>query len=188
MLTINYTGRVLSWFVKDIHACLARGAKPVVLPFSDRPPRNAGLWFETPALQERPLLWSFPQPLHPIEAIASLRGFGGFVGNREDPAFWGERMKNIAVARSLKWVEYTNFLSRFLFVSPETVRLVWHLLTPGNVPAKVWHLDLGLSLWTAETQLWSAATGDMRPPLIGVQQAAYRPDFWTKDVTGEIEL
>lgn len=177
-MNIRFTGRILDWFVKDLKALTARGVEYRVLPGQEKPYRPPGLWCVTPPRAEYPLLWSFPQPLHPIEAVASLRGFGGHSRDIE-------QVKVLATARSLPWLEYTTTLAGFLFVSPETVRLVWHLLTPLNVPPHNWRFDTddADAMLDAEEALWVAATGRGRPRLVGAGRGPMRHDFWTGEVT-----
>lgn len=169
-MRVILTGRVLDWFVKDITAVRARGGKPLVGP--------VGTYVVTPPVG--PMLWHFPQPLHWVEAVASMRGFGP---TWADPAAEAGALGRM---REGDWVKYTDVMAEKLFVSGPTVRYVWHLLTPLNAGAGP--VDLYPDLFDTEETLWRAATDRTRPPLFGVTQKRPRDQFWTEDLFGDIEL
>lgn len=128
MTELIRTGRILDWFVKDLKRLAREGVTFRELPLSVDPYRPPGVYAFTPCGPGRPVLWHFPQPLHPIEAIAALRGFGP-----ASPA-GVEAVQSLAFRRALPWRDYTVMLSHYLFVNPPTVRLVWQMLTPFKVP------------------------------------------------------
>lgn len=165
---------ILSWFVKDIAYLRRQGdAALVTLKQARDPYRPPGLYCITRPSPGRPVLWRFPQPLHPIEAIAAVRGFEGEV-------------MYVANARAGTWLEYTAFLSRTLFVTPETLRLVWHALTPLDVPTD----PRDTRLDHARAQLWSAAGfpgwewHDALWDSWSPERKYHRPRFWTDETKG----
>lgn len=92
--------------------------------------RPAGWWcFTRPGLG-RPLLYSFPQPLHPLEAVAAAVGFGGWDHGIDS-------IRALAARRFWPWVEYTAALSDYLALTPQRARLSYHWFSPLNVAGHV---------------------------------------------------
>ena len=171
------TGRILNWFVTDLKALRKRPDVTIHV--------KLGVWCRTEPGLGRPWLWRFPQPVHPVEAIAAIRGFGGPESEYCTPRLREYRLMTIGEARKTPWVDYTEYLSQFLFVTPATTRLVWHLLTPMPVP-RGW-----AAVGDIQQALWFAATGAGRPALPRPDDELAeraRARFWTHEVTGDIEL
>jgi hypothetical protein len=185
------TGRILDWFVRDLRNLRDRGdVRFDVLNLSADPYRPSGVWCFTQPCLDAPRLFCFPQPLHPIEAIAAVRGFGGLHHERDHKN--SDPVLALAVARAQSWRAYTGTLSQYLFVTPESLRLVWHLLTPLNIP---WYDENRLNeetdaLWNAALPRagieWIVHLMDYRWP--DTRELAPRPAFFTEEVTGTVEL
>lgn len=90
---------------------------PLVLTPHYRPP---GLWCYPDRLLGPQILFRFPPPCHPLEALAALRG-------------WDGPILAIAEQRAVSWLEGTRMLAKFLGLTPGATRRWYHLLTPLNV-------------------------------------------------------
>ncbi len=128
-------------------------------------------------------MWRFPQPVHPIEAVAALRGFGGY-----EPC----SPSQLASDRWQSWMDYTEQLAGVLMVHAPTLRLVWHLVTPLNVPAGLTHPGMAeaLTLWRAlgfRQGQWFGAAAVYHTGQDGAT-VPVQERFWTDACPGRIEL
>src|SRR5271154_1004239 len=120
---MKFTNRVLPWFVKDLGG---------IRPFIKRS-NHWGLWAHPIGGPRRSIHWRLPAPHHPLEVIAAQRGWGTL--ETGDPVVDRDGLIDAARRRHLSWIEATDQMARVLFVTPGTVRLIWHAITPCNVPA-----------------------------------------------------
>lgn len=175
-MNLKLTGRVLDWFCKDIAS----------IKTSLRAQPN-GLWSYPETGVGKPLYFRLPHPLHPLETIAAMRGMGCIEEDKSREQFHSdERIVRAMIARHSGWLALTEHIAQYLFVAPATVRLVWHALTPMNVPETPTEFDGTLATVTkflyesaeqADGQRWKR---DTNGPL--------RTDFWTHELTGDVEL
>ncbi len=174
MTRIVKTGRIVGWFEKDL-AVLRRHPRVKLQA------KRSGLQALTYPLPGDPLLWSFPQPLHPIEAIASMRGFGG---NEHTPV----AVRALGGCRASSWADYTATMALYLFTTTESLRLIWHLLTPLRLPVYGRPKEDAVD---ETTRLWKAAGFGENDWLMAHSawgDGPSRPQFWTEECAGDVEL
>jgi len=170
---VKVTGRVLAEIGHDLHTIRETlRATPVGL-----------LSYPTPG-PGRPLMFRMPHPLHPLETIAALRGWGGLEG----PNLLREGMALMWAGENRTeggWYGVTGRIAAKLFVPPATVRLLWHVLTPLNVPAPEKPEDaVDVDYWRWD--LYAAAGFDPYWPVN--PGTPLRPNFWGHETAGDVEL
>lgn len=177
------TGRVLDWFLKDLR--MLRSYPGVRLGTDDMGIGVPGMWARTEPAIGRPILFSFPQPVHPLEAIAAIRGHGGLM----KPMLDGHAFLALGEDRANGWLSNTACIAEYLFVTPETVRLLWHLLTPLNVdkceaPESSDGLREQLLLWEAAgfTGLDLVAVRHKADQARSTLSYRYRREFWRTEL------
>lgn len=124
---------VAQWYYQDLIDLKADPDKGI--PARYYPP---GLWACAIGGSGRPWMYRYPYPHHPMEILASQRGYGGreneippdsqlFVS--EDSL---ESMKSIRIG---SWVERADIMGAFQFLTPAQSRYIMHLFTPvtGNI-------------------------------------------------------
>lgn len=165
-------------------------------PFGEKVYRPPGVWMrfrgDRSAVGSRLLFW-FPEPYHPLEALAAYRGLCGTktVEGVLAPEDWAliERVQKI---RYQGWAMYTAELGRSLLLYPSQVRVLYHLLTPlktnGCEP------ETERLLHSMRSDLFDAC-GVMAPALEWAERAIRKPDgaptrmqFWGSECAGRIEL
>lgn len=121
------------WFTKLSAAVRAMERVQLIrLPGSATPYQPAGLYaVSEPLLGTTPLLFSFPQPMMVLEALAAWRGFGGF-------AFTPECFYSLACRRASNFAVYTAILAEYLCLTPQQTRQAVHCFTPLNAPTEPW--------------------------------------------------
>ena len=201
--TLERTDAVLCPLIRDFRnmardPALHMSHEPLVWigPPGEKVYRPPGVW--TRFVGDRgavgtPLLFWFPEPYHPLEALAAYRGFCGrkTIPDLLGPEDWAmiERVQRI---RYQGWVPYTAELARWLILYPAQVRVLYHLLTPlrtnGCEP------ETEKLLHSMRCDLWDAC-GIMAPPVEWAERATRRPadaptrmQFWGHECSGRIEL
>ncbi len=177
-MKITFTGRVLGWFESDLR----------LIRSSLRAQPN-GLWSYPETGIGHPLFFRLPHPLHPLETIAAIRGgMGGIESDRSGEQFHSDRELALAmVARHDGWLALTAHIAGKLFLPAATIRLLWHALTPMHVPETP-DFDTFQTVWDARCALYDAVGSDWGPDVVCEKNGPLRPNFWTEETNGEIEL
>lgn len=174
-MNIIRSGRVIDTLCTHLNA-LRYIAHMRVLPCQADPYRPSGVWALTTPGPTQPTIFSFPQPLHPLEALAALVGYGdGML-----PLELGKR-------RFMGWRVATQDWADAIGIPVNSTRLIYHLLTPLVLP-------LGgpiVGLRAEANALWEACgfteADRIRYPSGGFG-VPMRAKFWTEECLGDIEL
>jgi len=168
-MKITITGRIREWFLSDL-----RTIRDTI--------RNTehGLWSIPVPGPGRPRLFRLPCPHHPLEVIAALRGWGGL----ETPEDTATMFRDAAVSRaSGGWEGVTRRLADRLFVPPQTVRFMWHVLTPIWVPPNPRAEESVAAVRATVYDTLGLHRGPLRS-----RSPHPRHQFWTDDLNGRIDL
>lgn len=195
------TGHVLDRFLEDFGA--AREALPFDLRLEETVWDKAAGLYRPPGLWARfkgdrwkagaPMLFWFPEPYHPVEAVAAFFGFGG---RKCETGPLTEQdwlpIRNTQALRYAGWASYTKHLAQALELSDAQTRVLYHLFTPlrtngcdAETSAVVYSLRARLydaCGFDAPTVEWSEAA--TRYPA----DAPSRMQFWGEECQGRIEL
>jgi len=199
-MKIVYDDNVLSWVCRDLVRLrpVARFYySPLVDepadPLTGRPERYfpPGLWASAIGGPGRPWLFRFPFPHHPVELLASQRGYGGLEPEPDArPELAGQvfvtddALAGFKSIRHGSWEDRADQMGALQFLTPAQSRFLMHLFTPVTALGDWWGQERSEE-YSARKRLYEAAGID-RPYTRAVGSGAdsefntkRRKDIWT---------
>lgn len=135
---IIYDGSVTTWLMRDLARLKVYGRfsyKQIEHTYREVDGKNTlvgvtppGMYLTEPKSGAGfPYMCQFPPPIHVMEILAAMHGYGG-MATEDFPS--GEGLERLQRIRKGTWMERIAEMGEWLYLTPAQSRIVTHLLTP----------------------------------------------------------